>query len=277
MKNIKLLLLVNIVNMAFVGGFLRAQEENKFPKVVGHRGLIFQAPENTLAGFEACMNLRLGLELDIQRTKDGVLVLMHDSEVNRTTNGKGKVSEITLAELQKLDAGSWFDIRFKGEKVPTLEEFLLRLVRYKESNPLVCVDVKIDDDQLVEEMVGLARKHQVLEYLMFIGRTITEAGFRERLKKADAKAKVARLAQTSAELPAALEDPLADWIYVRFLPTPQEVSKVHQKGKKVFVVGSLVAGNLPENWRKARESGADALLTDYPLECVNSWRKGIDK
>ena len=277
MKNIKLLLLVNIVNMAFVGGFLRAQEENKFPKVVGHRGLIFQAPENTLAGFEACMNLRLGLELDIQRTKDGVLVLMHDSEVNRTTNGKGKVSEITLAELKKLDAGSWFDIRFKGEKVPTLEEFLLRLVRYKESNPLVCVDVKIDDDQLVEEMVGLARKHQVLEYLMFIGRTITEAGFRERLKKADAKAKVARLAQTSAELPAALEDPLADWIYLRFLPTPQEVSKVHQKGKKVFVAGSLVAGNLPENWRKARESGADALLTDYPLECVNSWRKGIDK
>lgn len=277
MKNIKLLLLVNIVNMAFVGGFLRAQEENKFPKVVGHRGLIFQAPENTLAGFEACMNLRLGLELDIQRTKDGVLVLMHDSEVNRTTNGKGKVSEITLAELKKLDAGSWFDIRFKGEKVPTLEEFLLRLARYKESNPLVCVDVKIDDDQLVEEMVGLARKHQVLEYLMFIGRTITEAGFRERLKKADAKAKVARLAQTSAELPAALEDPLADWVYVRFLPTPQEVSKVHQKGKKVFVVGSLVAGNLPENWRKARESGADALLTDYPLECVNSWRKGNDK
>ena len=277
MKNIKLLLLVNIVNMAFVGGFLRAQEENKFPKVVGHRGLIFQAPENTLAGFEACMNLRLGLELDIQRTKDGVLVLMHDSEVNRTTNGKGKVSEITLAELQKLDAGSWFDIRFKGEKVPTLEEFLLRLARYKESNPLVCVDVKIDDDQLVEEMVGLARKHQVLEYLMFIGRTITEAGFRERLKKADAKAKVARLAQTSAELPAALEDPLADWVYVRFLPTPQEVSKVHQKGKKVFVVGPLVAGNLPENWRKARESGADALLTDYPLECVNSWRKVNDK
>ena len=277
MKNIKLLLLVNIVNMAFVGGFLGAQEENKFPKVVGHRGLIFQAPENTLAGFDACMNLRLGLELDIQRTKDGVLVLMHDSEVNRTTNGKGKVSEITLAELKKLDAGSWFDIRFKGEKVPTLEEFLLRLARYKESNPLVCVDVKIDDDQLVEEMVGLARKHQVLEYLMFIGRTITEGGFRERLKKADAKAKVARLAQTSAELPAALEDPLADWIYVRFLPTPQEVSKVHQKGKKVFVVGSLVAGNLPENWRKARESGADALLTDYPLECVNSWRKVNDK
>lgn len=277
MENIKLLLLLNIVNMAFVGGFLRAQEENKFPKVVGHRGLIFQAPENTLAGFEACMNLRLGLELDIQRTKDGVLVLMHDSEVNRTTNGKGKVSEIILAELKKLDAGSWFDIRFKGEKVPTLEEFLLRLARYKESNPLVCVDVKIDDDQLVEEMVGLARKHQVLEYLMFIGRTITEAGFRERLKKADAKAKVARLAQTSAELPAALEDPLADWVYVRFLPTPQEVSKVHQKGKKVFVVGSLVAGNLPENWRKARESGADALLTDYPLECVNSWRKGNDK
>lgn len=277
MKIIKLLLLLSIVNMAFVGGFLGAQEGNKVPKVVGHRGLMFQAPENTLAGFEACMNLRLGLELDIQRTKDGVLVLMHDSEVNRTTNGKGKVSEISLAELKKLDAGSWFDPSFEGERVPTFEEFLLRLARHSNSNPLVCVDVKIDDEQLVEDMVGLARKHHALEYLMFIGRTITEAGFRERLKKTDAKARVARLAQTSAELPAALEDPLADWIYVRFIPTGQEVNKIHQKGKKVFVVGTLMAGNLPENWHKARNSGADALLTDFPLECVNSWRKGKDK
>jgi hypothetical protein len=55
------------------------------------------------------------------------------------------------------------------------------------------------------------------------------------------------------------------------------VNKIHQKGKKVFVVGPLVAGNLPENWHKARNSGADALLTDFPLECVNSWRKGKDK
>src|SRR5438093_1108721 len=75
------------------------------PRIIGHRGLMFDAPENTLAGFAACLEQRVGFELDIRRSKDGHLVIMHDATVNRTTNGTGPVADLTLAELKKLDAG----------------------------------------------------------------------------------------------------------------------------------------------------------------------------
>ena len=94
------------------------------PLIVAHRGLLLHAPENTLANFRACLELRIGFEFDVQRTKDGHLVCIHDDTVDRTTNGKGQVSELTLEEIRKLDAGSWFDPKFAGEKVPTVEEIL---------------------------------------------------------------------------------------------------------------------------------------------------------
>jgi hypothetical protein len=103
-----------------------AQEAQKSvttqPWLIGHRGLIRHAPENTLAGFAACIDLRLGFELDVRRTRDGHLVCLHDDDVQRTTNGKGKVANLSLAEVRKLDAGAWFDAVFAGQRVPTLDE-----------------------------------------------------------------------------------------------------------------------------------------------------------
>ncbi len=93
--------------------------------ICAHRGASDTHPENTLAAFREA--IRLGahmIELDVALTKDGQLVLMHDSTVDRTTNGKGLVSEVTLAELKKLDAGLWKNRRFKGERIPTLHEAL---------------------------------------------------------------------------------------------------------------------------------------------------------
>src|ERR1700709_498092 len=79
------------------------------PLVVAHRGLLRHAPENTLANFRACLELRLGFEFDVQATKDGQLVCIHDSTVDRTTNGTGKVADLTLSAIRGFDAGSWFD------------------------------------------------------------------------------------------------------------------------------------------------------------------------
>src|SRR6476469_4312332 len=90
------------------------------PLAVAHRGLLRHAPENTLANFRACLELRLGFEFDVERTKDGHLVCIHDSTVNRTTNVTGKVSDLSLDEIRHLDAGKWFDAKFAGEKVPTI-------------------------------------------------------------------------------------------------------------------------------------------------------------
>ncbi len=91
------------------------------PLIVAHRGLLRHAPENTLANFRACLELRLGFEFDVQRTKDGHLICIHDDTVDRTTNGTGKVADLTLEEIRQLDAGSWFDPKFAGEKAEYVE------------------------------------------------------------------------------------------------------------------------------------------------------------
>jgi len=91
------------------------------PALIGHRGLLRDAPENTQASFNACIDLGLGFELDVRRTKDGVLTVLHDEKVDRTTDGMGKITDLSLSELQKLDAGRWFDPAFAGQRIPTLE------------------------------------------------------------------------------------------------------------------------------------------------------------
>lgn len=103
---------------------------------IAHRGASGYAPEHTFAAYDKCHN-ELGasyIEIDLQRTKDGHLVAMHDEKVNRTTNGRGRVDHYTLNELKKLDAGSWFNHahpeyssdKYKNAKVPTLDEILNR-------------------------------------------------------------------------------------------------------------------------------------------------------
>lgn len=90
-----------------------------------HRGAMSTHPENTIPALQEAA--RLGahmIEFDIQFTKDGALVLMHDSTVDRTTDGKGKVGDLTLAEIKALDAGSKLDKRFAGTRIPTFEEAL---------------------------------------------------------------------------------------------------------------------------------------------------------
>ena len=93
------------------------------PRVIGHRGAKGHAPENTLAGIEkaAALGCRW-VEFDVKLTADGVVVLMHDDDLGRTTDGKGPVAGATLADLRALDAGRWFSADFTGERVPTLDE-----------------------------------------------------------------------------------------------------------------------------------------------------------
>lgn len=92
---------------------------------IAHRGASGYYPENTLIAFEKAIELGChGIETDVQMTKDGVLVLIHDELVNRTTNGSGLVSDYTYSELSKLDAGCFFGEDFKNEKIPRLDELL---------------------------------------------------------------------------------------------------------------------------------------------------------
>ncbi len=110
-----------------VSVFAGAKAVYEWPGViaVGHRATVKFAPENTIAAIEKAIEQGVDLlELDIRQSKDGVFVIMHDATVTRTTNGRGRVNEMTLKELQALDAGSWFGDGFKGEKIPTLKDAL---------------------------------------------------------------------------------------------------------------------------------------------------------
>jgi len=100
-------------------------ESLNLPRIIGHRGAAARAPENTLAGFRAAKALGCDwVEFDVRLTVDGALVVCHDDTLNRTTDGKGRISELPLAALRELDAGRWFTAAFAGEHIPTLREVL---------------------------------------------------------------------------------------------------------------------------------------------------------
>lgn len=97
----------------------------QIPRLIGHRGAARHAPENTLASIRtAAAQGAKWVEFDVKLSADRVPILMHDDRVDRTTNGRGGVADMSFAELRGLDAGGWFDTKFRGEKIPTLVEAL---------------------------------------------------------------------------------------------------------------------------------------------------------
>lgn len=105
----------------------------------GHRGARAYAPMNTLPSFELAMAQGAeGVEFDVRRTRDGVLVILHDSTIDGTSNGRGAVADLTFAELRELDFGAWLDPKYAGTQIPTLDE-VFELVGHKQ---LMNVEIK---------------------------------------------------------------------------------------------------------------------------------------
>lgn len=123
-------------------------------KITAHRGSSTDAPENTLAAIDSAIkNGADYAEIDVQQTKDGKLVLLHDKTFKRTTGVDKNVWELNLSDIKELDAGSWLDKKFKGEKVPTLEE----LIDYSKDKILINIEIKTNtaDTTLIEDVVRL--------------------------------------------------------------------------------------------------------------------------
>lgn len=133
---------------------IRLIKQKRKTALVAHRGASGAAPENTLAAIKKALQSPAEyIEVDIHLTKDTQLVVMHDATVNRTTNGKGAIADLTLAELKKLDAGGWFDSTFTHERIPTLRE-VLHLVNKRKK---LLIQIKKGDDYYkgIEDLVML--------------------------------------------------------------------------------------------------------------------------
>lgn len=133
------------------------------PLNLAHRGASHEAPANTLAAFLLAQELGAdGVELDVQLTRDGELVVIHDLAVDATTDGHGPVREKTLAELKALDAGSWFDPDFAGQRIPTLQEVVDAVGR----RLLINIELKTEnrrDDGLALAVVRLVEENHLAD------------------------------------------------------------------------------------------------------------------
>lgn len=129
---------------------------------MAHRGWSGKAPENTMTAIRLALAEPAikAMEIDVQLTRDGVPVVIHDFTLERTTNGKGLVKDHSLEELRELDAGSWFGEKFAGERIPTLEEVLVAVKGRCKLN----IELKATSDLypgIAEKVLALLEKHDM--------------------------------------------------------------------------------------------------------------------
>ncbi len=146
------------------------RKPGELPRLVGHRGACAVAPENTLASFKrAYQDGADVVEMDVRMTADGQVVVIHDALLDRTTNGTGPVSQMTLAELKRLDAGTWFDAAYTGEPIPLLDEVL----DWAKGKIGLMIELKYDpfgsfSPDLVPPVLDLIKKRDIVDQVVFI-------------------------------------------------------------------------------------------------------------
>lgn len=241
------------------------------PIPIAHRGMLRHAPENTLPAFAVCLELGMGFELDIRTTKDGHLVVLHDDSVERTTDGPSKsVRDLTLAEIKQLDAGSWFDAAFAGERVPTLEETLSLIKKRKRGPTVIALNVKQLTRDGEAKLVALVDKYNLLDESFAFDQA---AEMSRRLKTLNPNFRIGQNVNRKS-LDGRLNDDFLDVFLLTYAPTADEVSRLRKHGKQVLFnyAGPGDARRSPTVWQQVQEAGIDGMLTDYPLECRTVWR-----
>lgn len=213
---------------------------------VGHRGARAYEPENTLRSFGKAIELGVdAVELDVRKTRDDHLVVIHDADVKRTTNGKGLVSELTLKEIKVFSTE-------KNEKIPTLEEALDFL------DKKVKVFVELKEAGFEEQVLALVHKKKLAENVIIV--SFLEDALRE-VRELDAEVETGLIyAKHKNPLKTALELK-AQWLlsFYKFTHTAN-VQKAHENGLKV-VVWTV---NTPEEVAEMVKKGVDGVASDKP-------------
>ena len=165
-----------------------------FVKAVAHRGQSNGAPENTLSAYRLAAQQNFEyVECDISFTSDGVPVLLHDGTIDRTSDGTGNISKMTLAEARAYDYGSWFSSKYAGEKIPTAEEFIA-LCRKLSLHPYI--EVKSGNAEQIKALVGIVRKYGMLRNVTWISFSVPHLKY---VKDADPAARLGYVVDSVTE------------------------------------------------------------------------------
>jgi glycerophosphoryl diester phosphodiesterase len=239
------------------------------PAIIGHRGYRAEYPENTLASFSAAMAANANMiELDVTLSKDRKVVVIHDDTLNRTTSGFGPVHLAMLEELKLLDAGSWFDSRFAGESLPTLEEVLI----LTGGEILINVEIKssawesgFPEDAIERQVVDLIIRHDLLNSTLV---SSFHAGFLENIGKFPLHPEIAFI--TDRKVPQNVLDVCEQLGVFSWHPhhetlEQRHIEKAHARGILIFPY----TVNSVEEMRMLVNAGADGVITDDPGAAIS--------
>jgi glycerophosphoryl diester phosphodiesterase len=227
--------------------------------VIGHRGAAGEAPENTLASFQLAVEQGAdAVELDIHVSADGELVVCHDSAVDRTTNGKGEISESTVKKLKMLDAGSWFAPRFASEKLPLLQEVFALIP----SSVMINVEVKCRYSARLEtRLLELIKQYDRLSGVVissFDHKTLI------KLKRAEPDLRIGLLYSANPANHCQLAEMTGIEVYSLHpyykLIDPEDVRDAVLNGLLVYPFTI----NGEKDIKQALEAGVSGIITDFP-------------
>jgi glycerophosphoryl diester phosphodiesterase len=228
--------------------------------VIAHRGASSYAPENTFAAYDLALQMGVfHIELDVEFTNDGHIVVIHDDTVDRTTNGSGLVTNHTLAELQELDAGSWLGVQFRGEQIRTFDEVL---ARYK-GRVHFHAEIKGRSLSLSKGTADIVRKHSM-------EKEVTVTSFQDvRLEEMRAYAPELPTAWLVREISDPIITQAREMGVTQLCPqaqavTPDLVNRLHTEG----FVARAWGVTTEELMRQVVQAEADGMTINFPDKLI---------
>jgi glycerophosphoryl diester phosphodiesterase len=251
---------------------IKSNKNFNTPWIIGHRGYHAKYPENTLAAFEAAIEAGVDMiELDVTLSRDRKVVVIHDAILDRTTNGKGPVADLTLAELKQLDAGSWFDWQFADQQIPGLFE-VLDLVN---DRAYVNIEIKSNayesrhpPDAIEKQVVDLLRQKNHLPTCMISSFDVNILEQIAFMKNPPATAFISKKPADQNTVHMCTRLNVFSWHPDHRVVTRHQVEQMHAAGIRVFPYNV----NAPADYTRMRNMKVDGVITNDPLQ-VGEWSK----
>ncbi len=242
---------------------------------ISHRGFSGLYPQNTIMAFQKALEENVDyIELDVSLSKDDHVIVFHDSEVSRLTDGSGYIKDLTLAQIRKLDSGIKTAKKFKGTKIPTLDEVLIAL---KDTEAKLCIEIKAREDDkegIDDAAVELVQKHGYLDRVMFTSynrdviKRLAER-FPEKLLGLDPSEEESKTKSADYIVSLCLESKASALYFDYLLLTQELIDLAHSKNLQVHAWTADDA----ESMKRLITMGVDGILTNRP-DILNKVRKG---